>query len=87
MPTKILQILQIGILQEIKTCAELACRELIKVTDDQEEIQQNYTTSLQEKIAVEGKVYKALKEKAQKASENISTLPLVERMMIILKKR
>jgi hypothetical protein len=63
MPTKILQRLQISIMQEIRLCAELACKELIKVMGEKEETQQKYTTSLQEKIEVKEKVEKSLKEK------------------------
>jgi type IV secretory pathway VirB4 component len=63
MPTIVLQILHIGIMQKIRLRVEIACRELIKVTYEKAKIQQKYTTALHDKSEVEEKVNRVLKEK------------------------
>jgi hypothetical protein len=73
MPTTILHILHIKIMQEIRLHAELGYKELTKVIDEKEEIRKKYTTALHEKSEVEEKFERAMKEKndiKEKAKKN-----------------
>jgi hypothetical protein len=65
MPTTVLQGLHIGIAQEIQFHAESTSSELEKVAVEKTELQQDYTTALQEKSMVEEKDERILKEKSE----------------------
>jgi hypothetical protein len=49
MPIHILQSLQIGILHEIRLCADEENWEMTKVMDERAQLQQQYATTLQQK--------------------------------------
>jgi len=64
-PTIVLQGLHINIAQEMWFCAESTLSELEKVTMKKMNLQQDYTTALHEKIVVDEKDERILKENSK----------------------
>jgi hypothetical protein len=63
MPIHILQILQIGIFHEIELCADEEKWEMTKLMDEGTQWKQKYSTSLQKKSELKGRVEETMKDK------------------------